>query len=422
MRIKRRTAEGPDVTINPPASEIVQRLYKGRDLRAEGVTLCTRCIFDSSLHGINFDDQGVCNYCRMIDDLTEEYGTGTPRGAAKFQAIVDDIKRAGRGKKYDIAVGMSGGTDSSYMLYVAKEYGLRPLAVHYDNTWNTSTATQNIRRVTSKLDIDLYTHVCNNKESDDIFRSFFYASVPEIDGPTDIALAEVMYRAASKYGIQYVFEGHSFVTEGVSPLGRAYIDGGYIASVHKMFGRMKMDSFPNMTFSRFLYWTIAKRIQKIRPFWYLDYSKEDARAFLEADCGWEYYGGHHLENRMTAFHHSFYTPIKFGLDQRNNTLAAKVRNGLMDRDAAIDEYAHAPHIEDELLAYVLKRFGMSENEFWSVMEQPRKYYTDYPTYKHRFEQYRPLFKLLAARNLVPKSFYLKFCFPAEAPGKESEGA
>lgn len=400
----------------------LRRVYRGRDLRNAGVTVCTRCIFDSSLHGISFDENGVCNYCWMIEELTEEYGTGTKRGADKFGAIVEEIKQAGRGKKYDVAVGVSGGTDSSYMLYVAKEYGLRPLAVHYDNTWNTATATQNIRRVTEKLDIDLYTHVCNNKESDDIFRSFFYASVPEIDGPTDIALAEVMYRAASKHGIRYVFEGHSFITEGVSPLGRAYIDGGYIASVHDKFGKMRMASFPNMTFGRFLYWTIAKRIQKIRPFWYLDYSKEDARSFLEADCGWEYYGGHHLENRMTAFHHSFYTPTKFGLDQRNNTLAAKVRRGVMDRNDAIEEYAQPPHIEDDLLPYVLKRFGISENEFWSVMEKPRKYYTHYPTYKHRFERYRPLFAILAARNLVPKSFYLKFCFPAPASAEEKDAA
>ncbi|MFA9200289.1 MAG: N-acetyl sugar amidotransferase [Cypionkella sp.] len=405
-----------------PTNDALGRLYTGRDLHAENVVICTRCIFDSSLHGIDFDADGVCNYCRMIDDLAEEYGTGTERGEARFSAIVEEIKKAGRGKKYDVAVGVSGGTDSSYMLYVAKEYGLRPLAVHYDNTWNTSTATQNIRRVTARLDVDLYTHVCNNKEADDIFRSFFYASVPEIDGPTDIALAEVMYRAASKYGIRYVFEGHSFITEGVSPLGRAYIDGGYIESVHKKFGRMPMESFPNMPFGRFLYWTMAKRIQKIRPFWYLHYSKEDARAFLEADCGWEYYGGHHLENRMTAFHHSFYTPIKFGLDQRNNTLAAKVRNGLMDREVAIAEYARPPHIEDDLLAYVLKRFEISENEFWSVMNQPRKYYTDYPTYKHKFERYRPLFRVLAARNLVPKSFYLKFCFPAASSASEGDAA
>jgi N-acetyl sugar amidotransferase len=316
---------------------LIRHDYPGRDLLAEGVQICTRCIFDSSLFGISFDETGVCNYCHMIDELTREYGTGSAEGERKFEAIVDEIKRAGKGKRYDIAVGVSGGTDSSYMLYIARQHGLRPLAVHYDNTWNTAIATQNIRRVTSALDIDLYTHVCDNKESDDIFRSFFLAGVPEIDGATDIALAEVMYRAAAKYNIQYVFEGHSFLTEGVSPLGRAYIDGGYIADVHKRFGQRPMRTFPNMPFFRFLYWTIVKQNLKIRPFRYLDYNKEAARAFLEKEYGWEYYGGHHLENRMTAFHHSFYTPVKFGLDQRNNTLAARVRIGAMPREEALAE-------------------------------------------------------------------------------------
>lgn len=397
-------------------TQLLRREYHGRDLIAEGVQICTRCIFDSTLFGIHFDEAGVCNYCHMIEDLTQQYGTGLPEGERQFEAIVDEIKRAGKGKRYDVAVGVSGGTDSSYMLFIARQYGLRPLAIHYDNTWNTAIATQNIRRVTSALDIDLYTHVCDNKESDDIFRSFFLAGVPEIDGPTDIALAEVMYRAAAKYDIKYVFEGHSFITEGVAPLGRAYVDGGYIADLHSKFGKLPMKSFPNMPFFRFLYWTIVKQIRKIRPFWYLHYSKEDARAFLEENYGWEYYGGHHLENRMTAFHHSFYTPVKFGLDQRNNTLAAKARNGIITREEAITEYSHAPHIEEELLQYLLKRFDISANMFWDVMESPKKYYTDYYSYKKRFERYRPLFAILADRNLVPRSFYMKFCFPAAHPG------
>jgi hypothetical protein len=298
---------------------------------------------------------------------------------------------------------------------LAKQHGLRPLAVHYDNTWNSAIATQNISKITKALDVDLYTHVCDNKEADDIFRSFFLASVPEVDGSTDIALAETMYRAAAKYGIRYVFEGHSFMAEGVAPMGKAYVDGGYIASIHRKFGTRPMKTFPNMTFSRFLYWTMIKRIRKVRPFWYLDYSKEAARKFLEDFCGWKYYGGHHLENRMTAFHHSFYAPTKFGLDQRNNTLAALVRSGRMSRDDALKEYAAAPPAEDDLIAYVIKRFAITRSEFWEIMGKPRRYFTDYVTYKKRFERFRPLFYILAKANLVPMSFYLKYCFPAKIP-------
>ena len=137
------------------------------------------------------------------------------------------------------------------------------------------------------------------------------ASVPELDGPTDIALAEVLYRAAADIGVKYVLEGHSYMAEGVSPISNAYVDGGYIESVHKKFGKLKMKTFPNMPFWKFLYWTIFLRIKKIRPYWYIAYSKEEARIFLEKEFGWVYYGGHHLENGMTAFHHSYYTPTKF---------------------------------------------------------------------------------------------------------------
>lgn len=198
-------------------------------------------------------------------------------------------------------------------------------------------------------------------------------------------------------------------------MGKAYVDGGYIKALHLRFGKMKMKTFPNMTFLKFLYWSMYKGIKKIRPLWYLSYSKEDAKKFLQHNFGWVDYGGHHLENRMSAFHHSFYTPNKFGLDQRNNTLSALVRNGLMTRNEAFCEYAKPPFIEQELVEYVIKRFEMTEEEFWAVMNQPRKFYTDYPTYKKRFERLRPLFFILAKANLVPMSFYLKYCFPAKAP-------
>jgi N-acetyl sugar amidotransferase len=370
--------------------------------------VCTRCIYDERTPAISFDEKGVCNYCKMIDSLQEQYQTGTKEGEAVFFTIVDEIKKAGKRKKYDCVIGVSGGTDSSYMIAKAVEWGLRPLAVHYDNTWNTSIATQNIRKVLSKLNVDLYTHVVDNKESDDIFKSFFKASVPDLDCPTDIALAEVMYRAASKYGVKYILEGHSFKAEGVSPLGNNYIDGRYVEDVHKTFGALKMKTFPNMPFWTFMKWIIFKRIKKIRPLWYISYSKDEARAYLEKEFGWEYYGGHHLENRMTAFHHSYYNPIKFSKDQRNNSLSASVRSGLMDQDEAIRLYAEKPYMEPELLEYFKKRLGLSDSEFDEIMSRPHKSFKDYKTYKRRFEKLRPLFFILAKASLVPMSFYIKY--------------
>lgn len=384
------------------------------DIKKAGVRVCTRCIYDERVDAISFDADGVCSYCRQVERLTAEYGTGQDAGRRRFEEIVEQIKQAGRGKRYDCVVGVSGGTDSSYMLYMAKQWGLRPLAVHYDNTWNTAIATQNIRKVLGKLEVDLYTHVVDNKESDDIFRAFFLAGVPEIEAATDLALAETMYRAAASYGITYVLEGHSFITEGITPVGRNYFDGKYIESIHRRFGRRKMDSYPLMTFTRFLWSTVARRIRKIRPFWYLAYSKEEARALLEREFGWEYYGGHHLENRMTAFYHTVYLPEKFGADLRNNPLAARVRMGAVSREQAWWEYNQPRHVEVELISYFKKRLDISDAEYAEIMAAPPRSWHEFPTYKKRFERLRPLFLVLARANLVPMSFYLKYCFPAGA--------
>jgi N-acetyl sugar amidotransferase len=375
--------------------------------------VCSRCIYDERVASISFDEHGVCNYCHQVDQLKADFGTGTPEGERQLEEIIAGIKREGRRKKYDCVIGVSGGTDSSYMVYLAKSWGLRPLAVHYDNTWNTAIATENIRKVLGALDVDLYTHVVDNKEADDIFRSFFLAGVAEIEASTDLALAEVMYRAAWKYGVRYVLEGHSFVTEGITPVGRNYFDGKYIQRIHADFGRVPMRTYPLMTFSRMLAWTAMLRIKKIRPYWYMSYSKEQARAFLEEKFGWRYYGGHHLENRMTAFLHGVYLPGKFNTDMRNNTLAALVREGVMSREDAWAEYNTPPVVEEDLVAYFKKRLGISEALYDERMSASPRSWWEFPTYKKRFERFRPLFAVLTKANLVPRSFYLKYCFPAK---------
>ena len=381
------------------------------DLSKVKIQVCKQCIYDERVPAIQFDQYGVCNYCQQVEQLKKEYGTGSEKGEKQFENIVADIKKSGRRKKYDCIIGVSGGTDSSYMLYLAKKWGLRPLAVHYDNTWNTAIATQNIRKVTEKLDVDLYTHVCDNKESDDIFKAFFNASVAEIEAATDLALAEVMYRAAWKYKIKYVLEGHSFITEGITPVGRNYFDGKYIQSIHKKFGKRAMKTYPLMTFSRFIFWSLFAQIRKIRPFWYIKYSKEQARDFLEKEFDWQYYGGHHLENRMTSFYHGIYMPQKFQADLRNNTLSALARNKIITREAAWTEYNKPPVVEKDLLDFFKKRLSLSHSDYEKIMNLPAKSWYEFPTYKKRFERFRPLFKILAKANLVPMSFYLKYCFP-----------
>lgn len=375
----------------------------------EELQICSKCIYDETVSGISFDEDGVCNYCHTMERFQEEYKTGTPEGEKKLSDIIAQIKKDGKGKKYDCVIGVSGGTDSSYLIAKLVEWGLRPLAVHYDNTWNTAIATENIKKVLDKLNVDLYTYVIDNKEADDIFLSFIKAGVPELDVSTDLAIAELMYRAAAKYKVKYIFEGHSYITEGIAPLSNMYFDGKYIQSIHKKFGKLPMQTYPLMTFGHFMKWTVFKQIKKIRPFWYINYSKEEAREYLEKEFGWQYYGGHHLENRIVAMQHSYYNYRKYGIDNRNLSLAAGVRSGMLDREAAIDEfYNHEPYLEDGLLDYFKERMHLTDEEFESLMKTPNKRYTEYPTYKKRFQRMRPLFYILAKANLVPMSFYVKY--------------
>lgn len=373
--------------------------------------ICKKCIFNEKTPAIVFDGDGVCNYCKQVDALTSEYSTGLPQGKEKLFRIIEQVKKTGKRKKYDCVIGVSGGTDSSYLLLKAVEWGLRPLAVHYDNTWNTAVATQNIFKVTSRLGIDLYTYVIDNKEADDIFRSFLLAGVPEFDASTDIAFAQVLRLAAAKYKIKYILEGHSFIAEGVSPQGNNYFDGRYIKSVHSKYGRVKLKTYPNLTFFNFMKWSLFYRQKFIRPLWYIEYSKQDAREVLEKKTGWQYYGGHHLENRATDFLHSIYNPQKFEIDNRNWSLSAEVRAGLISRGEALRLYTTPIHQDVDLINYVRKRLELTKEEYELIMDGPKRSFRDFKTYKRRFELLRPLFFVLSRANFVPKSFYLKYCFP-----------
>jgi len=368
---------------------------------------CTRCIYDEATPSIVFDEQGVCNYCQMHDRLCEEYPIGD-EGQQRLRKLADEIRKAGRNKKYDVVVGVSGGCDSSYMLLQAKELGLRPLAVHFDNTWNSTTATENIHSVLKALQVDLFTYVVDNEEYDDLYRSFLAAGTADTDGPTDIALAVVMYMACKKHGINYMFEGHSFRTEGVSPLGWFYIDGKYIQSVQDTYGTRKLKTFPNLSLFRFLKWTMFSKIKKIRPLYYIDYRKEEVKQMLTRDLGWKWYGGHHLENRFTAFCHSYLLPQRFGIDHRLNGHSALVRTGQMSREEGLQAIASLPEYDPELIELVKKRLGYTDVEFERLMTQPKRTYRDFKNYKSTFERLRPLFWLLYKMERVPKSFYIKY--------------
>ena len=373
-------------------------------------TVCSRCLYDSTIRNIAFDADGVCSYCRMTEDLERQYPAGE-QGQAALDAICNKIRHEGRGKPYDVVVGVSGGCDSSYLLHLAVQQGLRPLAVHFDNTWNSTIAQENIERVVKKLGVDYETHVVDNREYNDILRAFMLSGVPDIETPTDIGLAGTMYRACVKYGVRYQWNGHNFRTEGVSPLGWIYMDGRYIRSVvkaHGNYGQHRMRTFPNMSLFDMLHWMAARRIKQIRPLWHLDLNKEAIKRMLAREYGWQWYGGHHLENRFTAFYHSYFLPKRFGIDGRKLGHCALVRGGQITREEAAQQLAVPAELDPAVLKLVKQRLKFSDAEFDAVMTQPRKTFRDFKTYKQTFERLRPLFWLLSRYDLVPKSFYIKY--------------
>jgi N-acetyl sugar amidotransferase len=369
--------------------------------------VCTRCIYDETIPHISFDAHGVCNYCAQYDQMQIEYPTGEA-GKKILQSYVDQMKKDGKNKKYDVVIGVSGGCDSSYMLHMAKEYGLRPLAAHFDNTYNSTIAVENIQIVLEKLNIDLYTHVVNNKEFNQIFKSFFKASVPEIDTPTDISLATVHYMAAAKYGIKHIWEGHSFRTEGISPPGWFYMDAKYVETIHKQFGDGKIKTLPILWMSKWLKWIVINRIKKFRPLYYLDYNKEETKKFLSKEFSWQWYGGHHMENRTAYFVNNYYLPKKFKIDLRYCEFSALIRSKQMTRDEALVKIKEEKIFDFDILEEIKRRMDCSDQEFENMMNLPPKHFTDYKTYKETFERMRPLFYILYKTGYVTKSFYVKY--------------
>jgi hypothetical protein len=206
-------------------------------------------------------------------------------------------------------------------------------------------------------------------------------------------------------------EGHSFLTEGITPVGMNYLDGKYVSDVHKKFGRIKLRNFPNMSFMSFMKWILIYRQKFVRPLWYMDYDKDNARKILINKLGWIDYGGHHLENRASAFAHTFWLPLKFGIDYRNLTLAAKVRAGKLSRDEGLKIYGHPVQAHKDLINYVCTRLNLSNDDLDKFLTSQSRKYTEFKTYKKRFENLKYLFFIFSKLNLIPHTFYLKYCFP-----------
>lgn len=344
--------------------------------------VCSLGVWDESVPGISFDTDGVSNYARIQQKLMTLYPRGT-KGREDWAEIVKEAKKCGRNKRYDCIVGVSGGVDSSYLLYLIKEkYGLRPLAVTLDNGWSSETAVRNIKLITDAIGVDLETHVIEYEEIKDLIRSFMFAGLPWIDVPTDTAIKGVMYKLALKFGIKYIFRGNDFRTEGKQPREWTYCDDRQLRYIHRKFGKKRrLKTFPHLSFLKIVYSGFVRGIKDVRPYYYLDYSKSEARDFLEKSYGWKYYGGHHHENIFTKFVMAYWLPEKFKIDKRIVNLSAQVVSGYMSREKALSELSEPPLEQAqkvELERFVLKKLDLTGEEFKEIMITKNKSFRDYP--------------------------------------------
>ena len=363
---------------------------------------CVTGIWDDSVPGIKFDVNGVSNYAAMFRKFTELYPKGE-KGLADWNGWLKQIKKTGKGKKYDCIVGVSGGTDSCYLLYLADKYGLRPLAVNLDNGFSSKTAVENIKNVTNALKIDLETYVIDYEEVKAVLRAYIKASLPWIDGPTDLSIKAALYQVAQRENIKFIFNGSDFRSEGKQPTEWTYTDARQLLYILKKFENKKLKSFPYYTILQFIRFGYFKKIKMLRPYYYLDYEKRKAQEFLKDEFGWEYYGGHHHENIFTRFAISYWLPAKFGIDKRIITLSALVMNGEISRDQALEELKQDPYDLDEMQYdkdYVLKKIEMTKEEFEKWFLSPNKYYNDYPSYMYLLKTFNRI-SVTGLKKILP---------------------
>ncbi|HOV76086.1 MAG TPA: N-acetyl sugar amidotransferase [Candidatus Hydrogenedentes bacterium] len=372
------------------------------------IRLCTRCIMDSSVPGIRFDAQGVCNYCHIHDRLLVEFPTGE-EGARILREIAAKIRKAGKGRQYDCVVGVSGGRDTSYCLYYTKEImNLRPLAVHFDNGWDSETAKTNLSRVCDALDVDLHTIIMDWPESRELTNCTIRACVPYIDLTDDVGIASALYRTAAKENVRYIILSHSFREEGITPLAWNYMDARYTRALIKRFCAIPLVHFKNVDIHHMLYWSLVKGIRIVNITNYYDDTGDKIEKLLTDRFGWIDTGQHHMDNEMFALVY-YYARHKFGFDWRIVELAAKVRTGVVSRDEALQALQTIPFFEnEELVNYCLKKQGFSREEFDRILAAPNKYFYDYPTYYPLLRFMRLPIKLLCRAHVFPAHAYEKY--------------
>jgi N-acetyl sugar amidotransferase len=347
--------------------------------------ICTNCIMDTSDTTLTFDARGWCVYCNNFHESIKPNWHPNERGIAEIMPMIEKIKAEGKGRDHDCLIGISGGLDSSYVAYVAKEkFGLRPLMFHCDTGWNSDLGVSNIQKIIEGLGLDLVTEVINWEEMKDLQRAFFKSQVPFVDQPQDLALFSALYRFAAKNGFKYVVTGGNNSTEVV----RECIDWTYFSTdmrhvndIHGQFGERPLKTLPTCDIFKYrLYYRWAKGMRVIKLLDSVPFIKKEAIRELTDKFGWQPYPMKHYESRFTRFYESYWTPKKFGYDKRRAYFSSEVLTGQMTRAEALARIAK-PELDEATMAqefeYVATKLGWSVAEFEAIFKGENKSYKDY---------------------------------------------
>jgi N-acetyl sugar amidotransferase len=380
---------------------LIQRSLNKEFMKARSYQECIRCVMNTADPEITFDENGYCNHCTEFLDRRSKYKYQGKESDERLERILEEIKRAGKGNDYDCVIGISGGVDSSYLTYIAKEKGLRILAVHMDNGWSSEEAVMNIKNITRKLGIDYESYVLDWEEFKDLQLSFLKASVPEAETPTDIAILAALHHFAAKYDVKYILSGGNLATEGILPKSWHYNakDLKYFNYIKETFGEKRLKKIPTFGYKKEIYFKLIKRIRMIYPLNYMSYEKKDAIEILKEKLDWKYYGGKHYESKYTRFIQSYYLYQKFGIDYRRATLATQICTGAIKRDDALNQLKCKPYdpskIEEEK-QYIAKKLSVPIDELENILNLPAKWYWDFPNDDKKlsfvYNTYRKLFK------------------------------
>lgn len=347
---------------------------------------CSRCVLDSNDYpDIKLDSDGICDICKINDQIRSKYELANETKEQILDNLISEIKQNGKQKEYNCIIGVSGGVDSSYLAHYVKSRGLRPLAIHLDNGWNSELAVKNIETLLKNLDIDLITYVINWNEFRDLQLSFFKASVVDIEMLTDHAINAVLYKFAYKYDIKYILSGENFSSEGYLPPTWVHNKNDLIniKAIHKKFGTIKLKTFPTLGFIKLQFFQRIKRIKCVPILNYIDYNKSLAKELLINEFGWRDYGGKHYESIFTRFYQSHILPEKFNIDKRKSHLSALICSGQISKEMAIAELKKPIILQKQLeedKEFVLKKLGYTYEDFNNYIISPAVSHYQYASF------------------------------------------